>query len=49
MNSLVDKDIGNRMDQESHYLDGNEGIPKVVKNSKEQIIECMQKSKLNES
>lgn len=49
MNPLVDKDIRNPMEKQSHHLDCNGGISKVVKNSKEQIIECMQRSKLNES
>jgi hypothetical protein len=51
MNSLVDRDAMNRMEQEvhHHHPDGSGGIQEVVKNSKEQIIEYMQRSKLNAS
>jgi hypothetical protein len=51
MNSLVDRDAMNRMEQEvhHHHPDGCGGIQEVVKNSKEQIIEYMQRSKLNAS
>jgi hypothetical protein len=47
MNSLVDRDVKNRMDQQSPHPGGSGGNQEVVKNSKEQIIEYMQRSNLN--
>jgi hypothetical protein len=49
MNSLVDRDVRDRMDQQGPHPGGSEGLQEVVKNSKEQIIEFMQRSKLNVS
>jgi len=49
MNSLGDRDVRNIMEGQVHYPDGNGGIQEVVKNSKEQIIDFMQRSKLNAS
>jgi hypothetical protein len=47
INSLVDRDVSNRMDQQGPHPGGSGGIHEVVKNSKEQIIKYMQRSKLN--
>ena len=49
MNSLVDRDVRNIIEGQVHHPDGNGGIQEVVKNSKEQIIDYMQRSKLNAS
>ena len=49
MNSIVDRDVRDRMDQQGPHPAGSEGLQEVVKNSKEQIIEYMQRSKLNVS
>ena len=49
MNSLVDRDVRNIMEEQVRHPDGNGGIQEVVKNSKEQIIDYMQRSKLNAS
>lgn len=49
MNTLVNRDARDRKDQQGPHPGGSEGLQEVVKNSKEQIIEYMQRSKLNVS
>ena len=45
----MDRDARDQMDQQGPHPGGSEGLQEVVKNSKEQIIEFMQRSKLNVS